>query len=569
MKILMTLLLVIGLIACKQEVKDQNVTAYIPQSTKSKIVEKGGVVSANPYASEAGNSILLAGGNAIDAAITTQFALAVTFPLGGNIGGGGFMVIRMKDGQTASLDYREMAPSGASKDMYLDENGNFLDSLSRYGGLASGVPGSVAGMVEAHKKYGTKPFAELVAPAIKLAKEGYPITKLEANRLNKSKRIIQEFNRAPVAFVKDEPWKAGDTLRQPDLAATLTQIANKGFDGFYKGKIAQAIVDEMNATNGIITMEDLANYKAIWRKPVQGYYRDYQVIAMPPPSSGGVTLMQLLETVEAFRMDTMGIHSTSAMHLMVEAERRVYADRATHLGDMDFYPVPMDGLLDSAYIHARMPVIPEKATPSEKIKAGHPKEREHEQTTHFSVVDQFGNAVATTTTINSLYGSKVVVKDGGFFMNNEMDDFSAKPGVPNQFGLIGNEANAIAPGKRMLSSMTPTILAKDGKWFMVLGSPGGSTIITSVFQTVVNVTEFGKTGTESVATGRFHHQWRPDTIFIEKNVFEPSVLDELRAIGHIIIERSNIGAVDAIFRSADGNIELVADPRWDNGVAGE
>jgi len=349
----------------------------------------------------------------------------------------------------------------------LDENGEFLDSLSRYGGLASGVPGSVAGMVEAHKKYGTLPFADLVAPAIKLAKEGYPITQLEANRLNKSKRIIKEYNRAPVAFVKEGLWKAGDTLRQPDLAATLTLIAQNGRDGFYKGKIAQAIVDEMKATNGIITLQDLANYKAIWRKPVKGYYRDYQVISMPPPSSGGVTVMQLLETVESFRMDTMKMHSVESMHLMVEAERWVYADRATHLGDADFYPVPMDGLLDSNYIHSRMPTIPERATPSIEIKAGHPKEREHEQTTHFSVVDQFGNAVATTTTINSLYGSKVVVKGGGFFMNNEMDDFSAKPGVPNQFGLIGNEANAIAPGKRMLSSMTPTILAKDGKWIIV------------------------------------------------------------------------------------------------------
>lgn len=569
MRIILPFILTLFLFSCKQNTKENSPKPYVHPSVKTKIVDKAGVACANPYAAEAGNSILRKGGNAIDAAITTQFALAVTFPLGGNIGGGGFMVIRLNDGQTDALDYREMAPSSATKDMYLDEQGNFLDSLSRYGGLASGVPGSVAGMVEAHAKYGSLPFADLVAPAIKLAQEGYPITQLEANRLNKSKRIIQAFNRAPVAFVKDQPWQAGDTLRQPDLAATLTLIAQNGRDGFYKGKIAQAIVDEMKATNGIISLQDLADYKAIWRKPVQGYYRDYQVISMPPPSSGGVTLMQLLETVENFNLDTMKMHSVDAMHLMVEAERRVYADRATHLGDSDFYPVPMEGLLDSSYIHARMPTIPARATPSQEVKAGHPKEKEHEQTTHFSVVDPFGNAVATTTTINSLYGSKVVVKGGGFFMNNEMDDFSAKPGVPNQFGLIGNEANAIAPGKRMLSSMTPTIIAKDGKWLMVLGSPGGSTIITSVFQTVVNVTEFGKSGSEAVAAGRFHHQWRPDTIFIEKNAFNNSVLDALRSKGHVIVERSNIGAVDAIFRTPNGKIELVADPRWDDGVAGE
>ncbi len=568
MRYLLLTLVVLGLISCESK-PPANSKAYVHPSVKTKRVQKGGVTCANPYAAEAGNSILEAGGNAVDAAITTQFALAVTFPLGGNIGGGGFMVIRWNDGQTASLDFREMAPSKATRDMYLDENGQFLDSLSRFGGLASGVPGSVAGMVEAHKKYGTKSFKELLAPAIQLARQGFPITELEANRLNKYKKDFLKFNRAPSAFVKEGLWQAGDTLKQPELAHTLTQIAEKGFEGFYKGEIAQAIVDEMKASNGIISLEDLANYRAIWRKPVEGYYRDYQVISMPPPSSGGITLMQLLETVENFRMDTMAFHSVEAMHLMVEAEKRVYADRATHLGDMDFYPVPIQGLLDSAYIHSRMPVIPERATPAADIKAGKLLPEEHEQTTHFSVVDPSGNAVATTTTINSAYGSKVIVKGGGFFMNNEMDDFSAKPGVPNQFGLLGNEANAIEPGKRMLSSMTPTIVAKDGHWEMVVGSPGGSTIITSVFQTIVNVTEFGKTGAEAVAAPRFHHQWRPDTIFVEKEGFPADVLEGLRKKGHTVVKRGYIGAVDAIFRTKDGAIELVADPRWDDGVAGE
>ena len=564
MRTLFFLLLLIGLVACRPKPQSAQ-SAYVHPSVKTKLVSTGGVTCANPYAAEAGNSILKAGGNAIDAAVTTQFALAVTFPLGGNIGGGGFMVIRWHDGQTQALDYREMAPSGASRDMYLDDFGNVLDSVSRYGGLASGVPGSVAGMVAAHERYGTVPFGKLLAPAIKLAREGFPITQIEANRLNKYKNDFLRFNRAPIAFVKDSPWQAGDTLRQPELANTLEWIGKHGKDGFYKGKIAQAIVDEMKATNGIITLDDLAQYKAIWRKPVLGHYRDYQIISMPPPSSGGVTLMQLLETVESFRMDTMAFHSPEAIHLMVEAEKRVYADRATHLGDADFYPVPMEGLLDSVYIHQRMPAIPEKATPASAISAGDLPPEEHKNTTHFSIVDSFGNAVATTTTINSAYGSKVVVQGAGFFMNNEMDDFSAKPGVPNQFGLLGNEANAIEPGKRMLSSMTPTIVAKDGQWWMVLGSPGGSTIITSVFQTIVNVTEFGLAGDKAVAAGRFHHQWRPDTIFVEKGVFSPRVQEALRKKGHHIFERGHIGSVDAIFRTDEG-IELVADPRWDDGV---
>lgn len=541
---------------------------YVHVPVKSLTVAHGGVSCANPYAAEAGLSVLEAGGNAVDAAVATQFALAVTFPLGGNIGGGGFMVLRMADGEVAALDFRETAPAAASRDMYLDAQGQVIDSLSRFGGLASGVPGSVAGMAAAHARYGRLPWAKLLTPAIKLAEEGFPISAWEAGRLNKYKADFQKFNPGPIPFVKAARWRAGDTLRQRGLAQTLRRIAEMGRDAFYKGPVATAIVKAVKRTGGIMTEEDLAGYEAKWRTPITGYYRDYRIITMPPPSSGGIALMQLLEMVEPYRPDTMGFHSAAAIHLMAEAEKRVYADRSEYLGDADFYPVPVAALLDSAYIHSRMPALPERATPADSIGPGHLPRHESEQTTHYSVVDSAGNAVAVTTTINSAYGSKVFVEDAGFFMNNEMDDFSAKPGVPNQFGLIGKEANAIAPGKRMLSSMTPTIVERDGQWWMVVGSPGGSTIITTVFQTILNATVFHKSPDEAVAAARFHHQWRPDTIFLEKGGFAPEVLDSLRARGHHIVERGGIGAVDAIFRT-DRGIRLVADPRWDDGVAGQ
>ncbi len=538
---------------------------------KTEIADSMMVVSAHPLASEAGLEVLRAGGNAVDAAIAVQFALAVVYPVAGNIGGGGFMMVRTAEGETAALDFREKAPGAATRNMYLDSLGNVIESLSIDGHLAAGVPGTVDGMFKAHERYGNLPMAQLIEPAIRLAHEGFRLTERQAGGLNRNQDDFRAFNTSMPVFVREEPWQPGDRLVQSDLAATLERIRQQGRDGFYAGKTADLIVAEMEAGGGLISREDLREYQAKWRDPVIIDYDEYRMISMPPPSSGGVALGQLLGMVAPYPLHEYGFHTTDAVHLMVEAERRVYADRAQHLGDSDYYPVPVDSLLNRGYLRARMASFDSTlATPSSTIEAGaFAMLSESEETTHFSVVDAEGNAVSVTTTINGGYGCNTVVSGAGFLLNNEMDDFSAKPGVPNMFGLLGAEANAIEPGKRMLSSMTPTIVEKNGQLFMVVGTPGGATIITSVFQTILNVIEFDMTMSEAVTAPRFHHQWMPDVITVEEGGLPESVRTELENRGHEFRERSAIGRVDAILVLPDGRLEGAADPRGDDHTAGE
>ena len=525
------------------------------------------VVSAHPIASAIGKEIMAKGGNAVDAAIAVQFGLAVVFPFAGNIGGGGFMVYRAADGTTNTLDFREMAPAKAHRDMYLDSAGNVIKNLSIRGHLAVGVPGSVDGMVEAHKKYGSLPWEQLVQPAIDVATKGYIATKKQADGFNRIAESLRETNTlAPEHLLKE--WHEGDTIFQLDLASTLVRIRDNGRAGFYEGETAQYLIDEMNRGNGIITQEDLNNYHSKWRKAITGTYRGHKIITMPPPSSGGIALVQLLQSVENFNLQEMGHNSASYVHLLTEAERRVYADRAEYLGDMDFYNVPIAQLTNPAYNKERMASFnPQKATPSDSIGHGHIL-LESDQTTHFSIVDAQGNAVAVTTTLNGAYGSRVVVGKAGFFLNNEMDDFSIKPGVPNMFGLIGGEANAIAPGKRMLSSMTPTIVEKEGKLLMVTGTPGGATIITSVFQSILNVIDFNMGMQEAVAAKRVHSQWLPDVVMYERGGLTGETLKTLEGMGHKMLDRGNIGRVDAVKVLKTGKLEGGADPRGDDQAVG-
>ena len=566
------LLLISGFVFGCGESTQNNEAQNIQQDTeqqRGEIAKNGMVVSAHPEASKVGVNILKKGGNAIDAAIAVHFALAVVYPNAGNIGGGGFMVYRNKEGNIDALDFRETAPGKAHKGMYLDEEGNVVPRLSLDGHLASGVPGSVDGMFKAHEKYGSLPMKELIQPSVDLAEKGFKITEKQAAAYNRYKEKFVKFNEGTVPLVKEAEWKKGDLLVQPELAQTLTLIKDNGRDGFYKGEVADLIVAEMKKGEGIITHEDLESYESKWRKPVTGNYKEYRVISMPPPSSGGIALVQLMEIVEDFPLRRWGWHTDSTMHLMIEAERRVYADRATHLGDADFYPVPFENLLDEGYIKARIDNVEvDKASKSEDIKAGQLEIAESEQTTHFSIVDKEHNAVSITTTLNSPYGSKVFVEGAGFLLNNEMDDFSAKPGVPNTYGLVGAEANKIEPGKRMLSSMTPTIVEKNNDLFMVVGTPGGSTIITSVFQTILNVTEHDMTMQEAVAAGRFHHQWLPDKVYVESDYMDTLKLSGLKERGHKIQPRGPIGSVDAILVLPDGRLEGGADPRGDDKALG-
>ena len=538
------------------------------ESTKILQKKEAMVVSAHPLASEIGKRVMQKGGNAVDAAVAVQFALAVVYPVAGNIGGGGFMIYRSHDGEVSTLDFREMAPISAQRDMYLDENGEVIKGLSLNGHLAAGVPGSVAGMFSAHERYGKLPMAELIQPAIDLARKGFRVTEQQAKRLNDFKLRFIGNNYHTPAFVKDSPWVANDVLIQTDLSETLLRIALSGSAGFYSGKTADLIIAEMKKGGGIITKEDLSSYQAKWRRPLLINYKNYALITMPPPSSGGVALAQILGMLKEFDLSKYGFHSPMAVHLMVEAERRAYADRAEHLGDSDYYPVPMKTLLDQDYIKSRAATIDtSQASLSSDIYAGE-MASESEETTHFSIIDQDGNAVSITTTINSGYGSKTVVEGAGFLLNNEMDDFSAKPGTPNFYGLLGAEANAIAPGKRMLSSMTPTIVTKEGKLHLVVGTPGGSTIITSVLQVFLNISEFGLGTYDAVARGRFHHQWLPDKIQYEEGALSDTTMEALKAMGHSLKQRGSIGKVEAIRILDNGMLEGAADPRGDDSAAG-
>jgi gamma-glutamyltranspeptidase/glutathione hydrolase len=529
----------------------------------------GMVVSANQLASEVGVEILKKGGNAVDAAVAVQFALAVVYPNAGNIGGGGFMVYRSAKGETSTLDFREKAPAGSSRDMYLDANGNPIVEKSLYGQLAAGVPGSVAGMEEAHQKYGKLKWADLVEPAVRLAADGFKISARQARELNGLKARLTKLNPLGTALLSEKAWAENDVLTQKELSNTLTLIKEQGRKGFYEGAVADSIVAEMQRGGGIISKQDLIAYKAAWRTPVTGKYRGYDVVTMPPPSSGGIALIQLLKSVEPFPLTKWGFNSDSTVQVMIEAERRVYADRAAHLGDPDFYKVPQKRLMEDSYIKQRMSTFNwQKASTSAEVSAGEIAPAEHEETTHFSIVDREGNAVSITTTLNGSYGAGVVVKGAGFLLNNEMDDFSVKPGAPNMYGLVGGEANAIAPGKRMLSSMTPAILAKDGELFMVVGTPGGSTIITSVFQTILNVVDFNMSMQNAVSAKKFHHQWLPDEVAVEDKALDSLTKVKLQAKGYKFVPRGAIGRVDAILKTKWGYYQGGADPRGDDKAVG-
>ena len=533
------------------------------------IAGKGMVVTAHHEASRVGAEVIRSGGNAVDAAVAVELALAICYPSAGNIGGGGFMVIRQADGRIHCLDYREKAPDGATRNMFLGSEKKVIDGLSTRSLLASGVPGTVAGLCEAHRMHGRLPWARIVEPAVKLARDGFPVTARQAASMNQMKERFLAANSRSIPLVKDTPWEEGDTLVQTDLATTIERIMNHGHNGFYTGETARMLVEQMKEGKGLITMKDMADYRAIWREPMTGKYKSYRVISVPPPSAGGTGLLQLLKMAEAFPLSDWGREHPNTIHVMLEAERRVYADRVAFLGDPDFVDIPACGLLDSSYLRERMNDMKmETAGNSSVIREGAPVWHESEETTHYSIVDPGGNAVAGTTTLNGSYGSGIMVKGAGFLLNNQMDDFSIKPGYPNLYGLVGSEPNAIQPGKRMLSSMTPTIVEKDGRLFMVAGTPGGSTIVTSVFQTILNVVEHGMGMQEAVAAGRFHHQWLPDTVYYEEKAMNLPVIRELEKRGHRFQKRSSIGRVDAILVLPDGRLEAGADPRGDDTAEG-
>ncbi len=533
-------------------------------SQKKVNCHNGAVVSAHPLASRVGTAILKKGGNAFDAAIATQLALAVVYPGAGNIGGGGFMVAHLKDGKNIALDYREKAPILASRDMYLDSAGNAQLHLSQDGHLAAGVPGAIAGIF-AEMKYASLPFKKLIQPAIDLAENGFAITAAQAKALNEYRDEFLQRNGSPTAFTKDDPWKAGDMLIQKELSATLKRIRDKGQKGFYEGETAKLIVAEMQRGKGIITMADLQHYSAKERDALEFDHKKFHIITMPLPSSGGILVEQMMKMISEKKIAKMKFQTAAAVQLMTEVERRAFADRGEFLGDPDFVKVPVETLVSDAYLKERMKDFePGKAGSSTLTKPGHIKESE--QTTHFCVLDKFGNAVSITTTLNDSYGSKTVVTGAGFILNDEMDDFSVKPGVPNMYGAIGNDKNAIAPGKRMLSSMTPTIVLKKGEPYIITGTPGGTTIPTSVFQTLVNIMEFGMNADDAVNKPKFHHQWLPDSLYIEKD-FPVTIQKQLEQMGYKVKPRSAIGRTELILIKRR-SIIAIGDKRGDDDAEG-